>query len=141
MHGGRPLIDPRIVRPSSARLGQWGGCLEARGGNPMLDRTPADVNSPLFPVGTRLLAFARELQRAATFVEVLDVARAEVRDAIGFDHAWLCVADEEDAREVRMLGYSGSRQDLVWDVAPRIPVTGDPMMEEIFAADGPVIVE
>jgi signal transduction histidine kinase/ActR/RegA family two-component response regulator len=107
----------------------------------MHDRTPADVNSPLFPVGTRLLAFARELQRAATFVEVLDVARAEVRDAIGFDHAWLFVADEEDAREVRILGYSGSRQDLVWDVAPRIPVTGDPMMEEIFAAEGPVIVE
>jgi signal transduction histidine kinase/CheY-like chemotaxis protein len=88
-----------------------------------------------------LLAFARELQRAATFVEVLDVARAEVRDAIGFDHAWLCVADDEDAREVRMLGYSGSRQDLVWEVAPRIPVAGDPMMEEIFAAEGPVIVE
>jgi signal transduction histidine kinase/ActR/RegA family two-component response regulator len=100
-----------------------------------------DVNSPLFPVGGRLLAFARELQRAATFVEVLDVARAEVRDAVGFDHAWLCVADDEPIREVRMLGYSGSRQDLVWEVAPRIPVQGDPMMEEILAAEGPVIVE
>jgi signal transduction histidine kinase/ActR/RegA family two-component response regulator len=100
-----------------------------------------DVNSPLFPVGARLLAFARELQRAATFVEVLDVARAEVRDAIGFDHAWLCVADEEPAREVRVIGYSGSRQDLIWDVAPRIPVDGDPMMAEILAAEGPVIVE
>jgi signal transduction histidine kinase/ActR/RegA family two-component response regulator len=100
-----------------------------------------DVNSPMFPVGARLLAFARELQRAATFVEVLDVARAEVRDAIGFDHAWLCVADDEESTSVRVLGYSGSRQDLVWDVAPRIPVKGDPMMEEIFAAEGPVIVE
>jgi len=99
------------------------------------------VNSPLFPVGARLLAFARELQRAATFVEVLDVARTEVRDAIGFDHAWLCVADEEHPAFVRVLGYSGSRHDLVWDVAPRIPVHGDPMMEEIFAAEGPVVVE
>jgi signal transduction histidine kinase/ActR/RegA family two-component response regulator len=99
------------------------------------------VNSPLFPVGARLLAFARELQRAATFVEVLDVARAEVRDAIGFDHAWLCVAEDEEPTSVRILGYSGSRQDLVWDVAPRIPVQGDRMMEEIFAAEGPVIVE
>jgi signal transduction histidine kinase/ActR/RegA family two-component response regulator len=88
-----------------------------------------------------LLAFARELQRAATFVEVLDVARAEIRDAIGFDHAWLCVADDEHPDEVRMLGYSGSRQDLIWEVAPRIPVKGDPMMEEIFAAEGPVVVE
>ena len=56
------------------------------------------------------------------------MARAEVRDAIGFDHAWLCVADEEQPAFVRVLGYSGSRQDLVWDVAPRIPVDGDPMM-------------
>ncbi|MEO5821364.1 MAG: ATP-binding protein [Vicinamibacteraceae bacterium] len=99
------------------------------------------MNSPLFPVGARLLAFARELQRAATFVEILDVARAEVREAIGFDHAWLCVADEEEPAFVRMLGYSGSRQDLIWDVAPRIPVDGDPMMKEILAAEGPVIVE
>jgi signal transduction histidine kinase/ActR/RegA family two-component response regulator len=99
------------------------------------------VNSPLFPVGTRLLAFARELQRAATFVEVLDIARAEVRDALGFDHAWLCVADSEDADEVRVIGYSGSRQDLIWEIAPRIPVRGDPMMAEIFAGEAPVVVE
>jgi signal transduction histidine kinase/ActR/RegA family two-component response regulator len=99
------------------------------------------VNNPLFPVGTRLLAFARELQRASSFAEVLDAARAELRDAVGFDHAWLCVADEEQPAFVRVLGYSGSRQDVVWDVAPRIPVDGDPMMQEIFAAEGPVIVE
>ena len=99
------------------------------------------MNSPLFPVGTRLLAFARGLQRAATFVEVLDIARAEVRDALGFDHAWLCVTDSEDATEARVLGYSGSRQDLIWEVAPRIPIAGDPMMAEIFAGDAPVVVE
>ena len=99
------------------------------------------MNSPLFPVGARLLAFARELQRAATFVEILDIARAEVRDAIGFGHAWLCVADEEQPAFLRVLGYSGSRQDLVWDVAPRIPVAGDPMLQEIFAAEGAVVVE
>ena len=99
------------------------------------------MNSPLFPVGGRLLAFARELRRATTFVDVLEAARAEVRDAIGFDHAWLCVADEEQPAFVRVLGYSGSRQDLVWDVAPRIPVDGDPMLQEIFAAEGPVVVE
>jgi signal transduction histidine kinase/CheY-like chemotaxis protein len=99
------------------------------------------LNSPLFPVGGRLLAFARELRRAASFVDVLEVARAEVGDAIGFDHAWLCVADEDQPAFVRVLGYSGSRQDLVWDVAPRIPVDGDPMMQEILAAEGPVVVE
>ena len=95
----------------------------------------------MFPVGARLLAFARELQRAATFVEVLDIARTEVRDAIGFEHAWLCVAEEDTAKEVRLIGYSGARQDLVWEIAPRIPVAGDPMMAEIFAGEGPVVVE
>ena len=95
----------------------------------------------MFPVGARLLAFARELQRAATFIEVLDVARAEVRDAIGFDHAWLCVADDDEPTVVRVLGYSGSHEHLVWDAAPRLAVQGDPMMEEIFAGEGPVIVE
>jgi signal transduction histidine kinase/CheY-like chemotaxis protein len=99
------------------------------------------MNRPIFPVGARLLAFARELQRAASFVDILEVTRAEVRDAVGFNHAWLCVAEEEHASEVKLIGYSGARQDLVWEVAPRIPVTGDPMMEEIFAAQGPVIVE
>ena len=99
------------------------------------------MNRPMFPVGSRLLAFARELQRAASFVDILEVTRAEVRDAVGFNHAWLCVAEEENASEVRLIGYSGPRQDLVWEVAPRIPITGDPMMEEIFAAQGPVIVE
>jgi len=99
------------------------------------------MNRPMFPVGSRLLAFARELQRAASFVDILEVTRAEVRDAVGFNHAWLSVAEEENASEVKLIGYSGPRQDLVWEVAPRIPITGDPMMEEIFAAQGPVIVE
>ena len=100
-----------------------------------------EVNSTLFPVGGRLLAFARELRRAASFVEVLDVARAEVRAAIGFDHAWLCVADEEEPAVVRVLVDRGAPHDAAWEVAPRIAVDGDPLMQEIFAADGPVVVE
>jgi len=99
------------------------------------------MNSPLYPAGARLLAFARELQQAATFADVLEVARAEVRDALGFEHAWLLVADEDHPTEVKLLGYSGARQDLVWEIAPRIPVAGDPMLAEIFAGDGPVVVE
>ena len=100
-----------------------------------------EVNSTLFPVGGRLLAFARELRRAASFVEVLEVARAEVRAAIGFDHAWLCVADEEEPAVVRVLVDRGAPHDAAWEVAPRIAVDGDPLMQEIFAADGPVVVE
>ena len=74
----------RIVGASAQRLGQ----------QPPSDRESVpDVNSPLFPVGTRLLAFARQLQGAGTFAEILDLARAEMRDAIGFDHAWLATVN------------------------------------------------
>src|SRR5262245_31774991 len=99
------------------------------------------MNSPLYPAGARLLAFARELQQAAAFADVLEVARTEVRATLGFDHAWLVVADEDDPGEVKLLGYSGTRQDLVWEIAPRIPVAGDAMLAEVFAAEGPVVVE
>src|SRR5262245_46557641 len=98
------------------------------------------MNSPQYPVGTRLLAFARELQRAATFADMLDAARAEVRVALGFEHAWLLVADEDHPAEVKLLGYSGARQDLVWEIAPRVPIAGDPMLAAIFAGEGPVVV-
>ena len=99
------------------------------------------MNSPLYPVGARLFAFARELQQAATFADVLQAARTEVRDAVGFRHAWLVVVDEEEPSEVKLLGYSGARQDLVWEIAPRIPVAGDAMLAEVFGGEGPVVVE
>jgi signal transduction histidine kinase len=99
------------------------------------------MNSPPYPVGARLLGFARELQQAATFADVLEVARKEVREAVGFAHAWLVVIDEDEPSEVKLLGCGGVRQDLVWEIAPRIPVAGDPMLAEIFSGDGPVVVE
>ena len=35
---------------------------------------------------TRLLAFARKLQRADSFLELLEAAHAEVSDALGYQH-------------------------------------------------------
>jgi hypothetical protein len=56
----------------------------------------------------RLLTFARELQRAATFGQLLDATRAEVAAAIGYQRVWFFVADHEDADEVRLIDYSGT---------------------------------
>jgi GAF domain-containing protein len=89
----------------------------------------------------RLLAFARQLHQAGDFGELLRVTRAEVAASMGYHRAWFFVADREDPEEVRLIDYSGADTALIWSVAPVVKVKGDPMMEEIFAAEGPVIVE
>lgn len=89
---------------------------------------------------TRLLAFARELQHAATFRELLEVARQEAHEATGFGHAWLFVAESDDARELKLIDIAGAQNDLVWEVAPVLCVEGDAMLEQIVASDEPVVV-
>src|SRR2546423_15398838 len=92
------------------------------------------------PSVSRLLAFARELQRSATFDELLAATRAELVAAIGYRHAGFFVADSEDAEEMRMLGMAGEKGDLGWEVAPVLKVKGDAMLEEIVRSDQPVVV-
>ena len=89
----------------------------------------------------RLLSFARDLQQAATFGQLLEVSRVEAAAVVGYKRVWLCVADREDPEEVRLLEYSGSESELVWAVAPIIKVKGDRMIEEILASAGPVVIE
>jgi signal transduction histidine kinase/ActR/RegA family two-component response regulator len=88
----------------------------------------------------RLLAFARKLQRASNFVELLDVALEETREVVGYEHVWLMVADQDGPDEFRLIDFSGGRRDLVWEVCPVIKVTGDPFIEAIVASDVPVVV-
>jgi signal transduction histidine kinase len=91
-------------------------------------------------VAQRLLAFARKLQRASTFAELLDIAREEVLEATDFPHVWFMVADREQADELRLIEYSGDRREFVWDVAPTLKVQGDPMLEELVTSDAPVVI-
>jgi two-component system cell cycle sensor histidine kinase/response regulator CckA len=95
------------------------------------------VTSP--PI-TRLLAFARELQRASTFEELMDAARDEVESALGFLHAWVMVAEDETLQRVRLLDVAGRQRGLIWELAPVLDVRGDVMIEEILAGDSPVVV-
>jgi signal transduction histidine kinase len=91
--------------------------------------------------GSRLLAFARELQRASTFQDLLEITRIEAAASAGYPHVWLCISDDEDVTEMRLIDFAGSQRDAVWDVAPRLKVNGDPLMEEIVRSDEPVVVE
>ncbi|MBI4950916.1 MAG: response regulator [Myxococcales bacterium] len=90
---------------------------------------------------TRLLAFARELQRASSFRELLDATRKEVAVALGYQHAWLMVAERDDFDEVRLIDASGATRDLLWEQVPVLKMTGDAMLDEIRTTDQPVVVE
>jgi signal transduction histidine kinase len=93
------------------------------------------------PPAVRLLAFARPLQLARDFGELLDVVAAEVREAVGYPHAWIFVAEDENAEELRLLDASAGMHDQIWEKAPILRIRGDAMVEEIFYGDRPVVVE
>ncbi|HWB77673.1 MAG TPA: ATP-binding protein [Nannocystaceae bacterium] len=92
------------------------------------------------PPLARLLAFARELQRAETFVDLLAVTQRELAEALGYQHAWLMVADDDEATQFRLLDAAGAIRDAAWEHAPLLQVRGDAMIEEIVASDAPVVV-
>jgi signal transduction histidine kinase/CheY-like chemotaxis protein len=89
----------------------------------------------------RLLAFARKLLPAATFAELLAVAREEARVAVGYDHVWFMVADDEEVHELRLIEYSGDKHAEVWDAAPVLKVDGDLFLEEVVRSDVPIVIE
>ncbi len=91
--------------------------------------------------GSRLLVFARELQRASTFQELLEITRVEALAVAGYPHVWLFISDDEDVRECRLIDYAGSQRELTWEVAPVLKVKGDPLLEQIVSSVEPVVVE
>jgi signal transduction histidine kinase/ActR/RegA family two-component response regulator len=91
-------------------------------------------------VAHRLLSFARKLQRAATFAELLETAREEAVVVTGFQHVWMMVAEQEAAEELRLIEYAGDRREIVWDTAQVLKVQGDPFLEELVATEGPLVI-
>ena len=89
----------------------------------------------------RLLAFARKLQRTNTFFDLVEAAHAEVSDALGYAHAWFMVADDDSARELRLIEYAGERRSLAWEIAPVLKVDGDAFLERLIKSDVPIVIE
>jgi signal transduction histidine kinase/ActR/RegA family two-component response regulator len=89
----------------------------------------------------RLLAFARKLQRAETFFELVNAVQQEAEEATGYSHAWLMVAEDDRLETLRLIEISSKHHDLVWEVAPVLPVKGDALLEEIVSSDRPVVVD
>lgn len=87
-----------------------------------------------------LLRFARELQRAVNFPEMLAIVREAVVALTGYRHVWLSVF-EPDQQHARVLVFVPGQGGPAWDEAQLIPVVGDPMMEEIRRGHNAVVVE
>jgi signal transduction histidine kinase len=91
------------------------------------------------PLVERLLPFARSLQDAATFRDVLERGHREIQDATGYQHVWMFVFENED--EATLLDLSSPwLDDAVREDAGRLTIKGDAMLEEIARAEGPVVV-
>ena len=93
------------------------------------------------PALVRLLAFARSLQSARTFGELLGVARAEVERSTGYRHAWLVVKDEESDTDLRLIEVAGDQRASVWEFAPRLDARGDAFLTEMLARDTALVIE
>ena len=78
---------------------------------------------------------------AATFADLLAVAAEEVQAATGYVHVWFGVAEDEEARVLRLLQYSGDKHASVWDVAPILKVDGDLFLEAVVRSDVPIVIE
>ena len=89
----------------------------------------------------RLLRFARSLQGAQDFGELVRAAALEIREALGYAHTWLMIAEDETSERFRMLAYEGSQAERVWDVAPVLTVRGDAFLEALVASEEPVVIE
>jgi len=127
----RPAISPHC-RPIATRVASVGE--EARASE---SSSASTGNLSL----VRLLAFARKLQNAASFEDLLIAARAEVERATGYRHAWLMVKDDESDQRLRLIDVSGGQRSSIWEVAPVLEVRGDAFLEQLLSSDVPVVIE
>jgi len=89
----------------------------------------------------RLLRFARSLQRAEDFGELVRASAHEIKEALGYQHTWLMIAEDETLARVRMIEYAGAQRERVWEVAPVLEIAGDPFLEAVAASEAPVVIE
>jgi signal transduction histidine kinase/CheY-like chemotaxis protein len=93
------------------------------------------------PSLVRLLAFARTLQNAASFEELMTAALAEVERSTAYRHAWLMVKDDESDQRLRLIDVSGGKRASIWEVAPVLDVKGDAFLEQLLSSNVPVVIE
>ncbi len=89
-----------------------------------------------------LLRLSRNLERSQTYAEVLNAARDEVRNMIGYQNLWAYLLTD-DKKYFKALVAGGLVEDI-WmtdENATMLTITGDRMLEEIAEANEIVVVE
>jgi len=89
--------------------------------------------------GHHLLAWSKELQRAQTFEELVDVAGTEAQRRAGYRHAWLYVMEPDGQTALRIAGRDAETGRRGASMR-RIPVKGDAMVAEMLRTGQPVVV-
>jgi len=89
-----------------------------------------------------LARLAKELERAQTYAEIVNAARAEVQAVIGYQNLWvyLLTEDRECYKALVADGELGERVMTSEGIAT-LKIQGDPMLEEIAAAAQIVLIE
>lgn len=89
-----------------------------------------------------LLRLSKGLEMAKSYAEVLDTARKEVREIVGYQNIWVFLFDDQK-EQARVLSASGSLSDMVMfdENVQTLHIKGDPMLEEIASSVDIVVVE
>jgi PAS domain S-box-containing protein len=88
-----------------------------------------------------LLRFSRSLERSQTYPEVVNAARDEVRNIIGYQNLWTYLLSE-DKKYFKALVAGGPESEMVMseEGTARLTIEGDRMLEQIAQAKEIVII-
>jgi signal transduction histidine kinase len=85
-------------------------------------------------------SFSREVRRVDTYDALVEAVRAEVSRRFGLTNAWLYVCEQEDAERLVLVASAGPRTAAIREIVPVIPRAGDPLVEALLRAEGPVVI-
>ncbi len=88
-----------------------------------------------------LLRLARKLEQAESLFGILQAAGEELEATLGFHHAWFYLFSD-DRRSMRLMMVTGRNEDaeLAEEHSEVVLIEGDPMLQEIAAAESIVVV-
>lgn len=89
---------------------------------------------------SRLLEFSRRLQFATDYESMLNELCREVREATGYNTAWIGVY-LPDKNSFKILTLQAEGVPVDWDNAAEIPIAGDPFISEMIENGTMVLVE
>jgi PAS domain S-box-containing protein len=89
-----------------------------------------------------LLRLSRSLEQAQSYADVLNAARNEVRNTLGYQNLWAYLLSE-DKKYFKALVAQGPTSDFIMseEGTATLPIEGDKMLEEIAAAKELVLIE